>query len=192
MIYMNRFLKHTHIGIMASNPHAQAVHCASRFVDQNNNPLPQLAGRIVSPEKLHNLAKWSISFRLYACLFRQCYENLDYFDTNFPVVEDWDMWLRLAREYNVISTNKILARYRVVHNSMSTNIERMLKFKLEVLEKNLRIGLVDKTKLSNFEREAYSRTYLTAAIEYLQISDDKKAYTCFFSAFDIYPHLVNS
>jgi hypothetical protein len=122
----------------------------------------------------------------------KCYKNLGYFDSNLPVVEDWDFWLKLAREYNVISTNKILALYRVVHNSMSTNIERMLKYKLDVLEKNLKIDLSDQTKLSKTEREAYSRVYLTAAVEYLQNGDQLNAYECFYTAFDMYPQLVHS
>jgi glycosyltransferase involved in cell wall biosynthesis len=179
--------------IMSSNPHAHAIHCASRFVDKNNKTLPQTAGRIVTPDTLYPTLLHG-NFIPPLCMFvsSKCYKNLGYFDTNLPVVEDWDLWLRLAREYCVISTSKILARYRVVHNSMSTNIERMLKYKLDVLEKNFGKGLEDKAQLSDFEREAYSRTYLTAAVEYLQISEPKNAYSCFVRAFDIFPHLINS
>jgi hypothetical protein len=122
--------------------------------------------------------------------YRRCYEDLGYFDKSFPGVEDWDMWLRMASKYTIISVGKVLARYRVVENSMSTNVEIMLKNRLAVLEKNLNKGLSNVESMNEDELEAYSRTYLKAAIESMQGLNQKKAFEYLRTAFYFCPSLL--
>jgi glycosyltransferase involved in cell wall biosynthesis len=189
-LYETNYLS-TLTSILAANTHAQAVHCASRFVDGNNNPLPQLAGRIVPPENLyHDLLMVNFLQPLCMMAYRRCYEELDYFDKSFPGVEDWDMWLRMASKYTIISVGKVLARYRVVEKSMSTNVEIMLKNRLAVLEKNLNKGISNVESMTEDELEAYSRAYLKAAIESMQGLNQKKAFEYLCTAFYFCPKLL--
>ena len=58
------------------------------------------------------------------------------FDTTLRSIEDYDMWLRIARRYKVVGIAEQLVRIRQHDSNMSTNVERMLENELAVLEKN--------------------------------------------------------
>ncbi|RYU75790.1 hypothetical protein EWM57_19540, partial [Hymenobacter persicinus] len=42
---------------------------------------------------------------------RSCYDKVGLYDENLPF-EDWDMWLRLAKEYKFVYSPQVSARYR--------------------------------------------------------------------------------
>jgi glycosyltransferase involved in cell wall biosynthesis len=181
----------TLVAVLEANPQADAVHCACRFVDHNNQPLLQIAGRIVPPDKLYpTLLKGNFMTPICMLVHRRCYQKMDGFDTSLSSCEDWDMWLRISREFNVISTDHVLARYRVYPLSMSTVAERMLLNRLAVLSKNIGKDCSEISFLTDDELEALSRSYLTGSVEYLQIGDNEHAYQCLHKALDIFPALV--
>ncbi len=51
---------------------------------------------------------------------REVYEKLGWFDPNLIFVIDWEMWLRILREYDVIYLDEVLAAYRL-HPASTTN-----------------------------------------------------------------------
>lgn len=40
----------------------------------------------------------------------QCFDSVDTFDTNLQSSQDWDMWLRIAREFKFAHVPRVLAR----------------------------------------------------------------------------------
>jgi glycosyltransferase involved in cell wall biosynthesis len=189
-LYEPNFLS-TLVAILKVNPQADAVHCACRFVDRFNNPLPQIAGKVAPAEHLFSTMLKG-NFLTPVCMFayKYCYEETGGFDRAFQGVADWDMWLRISKSFTVIATEQVLARYRVTPYSMSTDIESMLEDRLNVLAKHVGTKPSDRSSLSNEELESYSRVYLRAAVEYLQTGDQGQAYKCFYQALHLYPPLV--
>jgi glycosyltransferase involved in cell wall biosynthesis len=189
-LYEPNFLS-TLVAILKVNPQADAVHCACRFVDRFNNPLPQIAGKVAPAEHLFSTMLKG-NFLTPVCMFayKYCYEETGGFDRAFQGVADWDMWLRISKSFTVIATEQVLARYRVTPYSMSTDIESMLEDRLNVLAKHVGTKPSDRSSLSNEELESYSRVYLRAAVEYLQTGDQGQAYKCFYQALCLYPPLV--
>jgi glycosyltransferase involved in cell wall biosynthesis len=189
-LYEPNFIS-TLISILEANPQADAVHCACRFVDRFNNPLPQIAGKVVTAEHLFSTMLKG-NFLTPVCMFayKYCYEETGGFDRAFQGVADWDMWLRISKSFTVIATEQVLARYRVTPYSMSTDIESMLEDRLNVLAKHVGTKPSARSSLSNEELESYSRVYLRAAVEYLQTGDQGQAYKCFYQALHLYPPLV--
>ena len=57
------------------------------------------------------------------------------FDVNLPPAEDWDLYLRLAREYQFVAIPKPQILYRLCTNSCSANITKMETQALLVIEK---------------------------------------------------------
>jgi len=50
---------------------------------------------------------------------RSCFEVVGYFDEELPSCEDWDMWIRLAKEYKFEYVPEILAVYHIHGDQMT-------------------------------------------------------------------------
>jgi glycosyltransferase involved in cell wall biosynthesis len=61
---------------------------------------------------LHVLADLSITWTGTVVARRTCFERVGLFDVSFPVVQDGDMWTRLASEFEVACADEVLALYR--------------------------------------------------------------------------------
>ena len=57
------------------------------------------------------------------------------FDPKLGSAEDWDYWLRVASGWSFAVVPKAQILYRQSSNTMSSNVERMEKYQLEVLER---------------------------------------------------------
>lgn len=71
-------------------------------------------------------------------LFRKaCCTKVGNFDPNLTRLgcEDRDLWLRIAKEYKFAYVDEVLSYYRITKNSMSQNLEKMLKARLYVIDK---------------------------------------------------------
>ena len=51
---------------------------------------------------------------------REVYETIGCFDRRLNCMEDWEMWIRIANNYPIASSNKVLAAYRSHHNNATT------------------------------------------------------------------------
>lgn len=65
---------------------------------------------------------------------KKVYEKVGLFDENL-LIEDWDMWLRIADEYNIGFVNKELAFYRMHDSNISAKLEMMMEERLKIIEK---------------------------------------------------------
>lgn len=165
---------------------ADGVFCGYRFVDDADRPLPQHEARPVPAGELYRLLLDGNFLVPESMLVRRrCYEGAGLFDESLRACEDWDMWLRLARDYTIVGTGKILTRHRVLAGSMSTDPVRMLENRLAVLEAHL--GPAQETVE---QRRAYGRAYLTSTVEYLQHEDVEGAYCSFRRMAAIAPALL--
>jgi glycosyltransferase involved in cell wall biosynthesis len=180
------------ITILKSNPDADGVYCASQFVDEANQPLPQRMGRVVPPEQLHDaLLKGGFFPPLCMFVHKYCYEGAGLFDASFQGCADWDLWLRMASKYTIIGTHHLLARYRVVPQSMSSDPKYMLYDRMAVLQRHFGDGSGETSQWTAAQRQAYGRSYLTAAIAYLQSHNLRQAYLFLREAFNTYPGLAS-
>ena len=66
---------------------------------------------------------------------RQVFDNVGGFDESLFAAEDWDMWLRLAANYEFACVQKPQILYRVSATSMSTNLRRQEAASLQVIER---------------------------------------------------------
>ncbi|MCT7984813.1 glycosyltransferase [Laspinema sp. A4] len=101
-----------------------------------------------------------------AMVRRQCFETCGVFDLNFPsVVEDWDMWLRIAVHYPFKAICEPLVYYRQHSQSGSRNWEAMAESYRLVLEKAFATAPEERQYLKN---SSYARTNLCLAWKLLQ------------------------
>jgi len=155
---------------------ADAIYCGYRFVDHRNAPLPQVEARMTAPEQFHtDLLDGNFLVPESMLVRRTCYEAVGPFDTNLRACEDWDMWLRISATHNVIGTDAVLARHRILPGSMSTDPMRMLTSRLAVLRKHVGAEPADAKEGSALQRRAYGRAYLGSTVEYIQAGDLNRA-----------------
>ena len=71
-----------------------------------------------------------------ALVRRSCYDKVGLYDEELAF-EDWDMWLRIAREYQFIYMPQVIARYRIHDNSFTfRRRQQMLESSLRLLQKH--------------------------------------------------------
>lgn len=115
---------------------------------------------------------------------RSAIEKAGWFDERpeFRAVEDWDMWLRLARAGQLLLLQRNLIILRVTENSISapTQAEKMLRNETAVLKKHLAGRLF-------LYCRALSNCYLSAAWAFSTQGQNMKALQCMLSCFLFYP-----
>jgi glycosyltransferase involved in cell wall biosynthesis len=99
---------------------------------------------------------------LTSLIRRSCYDEVGFYDENLPW-EDWDMWMRIARQYAFVYSPIPSARYRIHEKSFSRcDPARMLKDLFKVCFKQFRVGLLTEAQKStltgtllNFAEQLY-------------------------------------
>lgn len=179
----------TLVNALNSNPNADGAYCGYQFVDEGNNLLSQIENRTVSSDELHS-ALLDGNFFVPESVFlrRYVYDDVGSFDETLRACEDWDVWLRVTKRFQIIHVPEILTRHRVLAGSMSTDPLRMLTARLAVLKKH--VGDEPLTGDSTVTHRAYGRAYLGSCVEYLQYGDVDRAYECFQRMANICPNLL--
>ncbi|MDF2569221.1 MAG: glycosyl transferase [Sporomusa sp.] len=93
---------------------------------------PQLRGDIFQSLISGNLISSSASGVL---IRRNCFEQVGVFDETLPTSEDWDMWLRLAEQYEFDYVNDKLVKIRCHTSNTSKKRYLMIKGRIMVLNK---------------------------------------------------------
>lgn len=115
---------------------------------------------------------------------RACFGTAGLFDETLRSAEDWDMWLRIARSYEIRFIEKPLVKIRDHSDGMHRDVERMKANQKRVIGKNL----VD---VGRWHRgRAYSYIYLDAAREYYTASRKFSALVHTLKAIWTYPFKV--
>lgn len=128
------------VEILDSEPEVGLVYTWVAYIDEQgnstgrvvNNPNNQQEGNIWRKLTAGNVVECGS----VAMVRRECLLKCGVFDSNLgSFVEDWDMWLRIARLYPFRVIKKILVYYRQVTNSASRNWDQMAKSYQLVIEK---------------------------------------------------------
>lgn len=81
---------------------------------------------------------------------RSVIDNVGLFREDFLIGEDWEMWLRIARSYDIGCVNRYLANLRVLPGGMQSTYIKMaigLDYMLPILIKEFKPGFIGKAKL---------------------------------------------
>lgn len=189
-IYEPHFLS-TLVFSLQANPTADGIYCGYRFVDDQNKPLPQIESRSIPSEQLHKaLVGGNFLVPESMLVRRHCYEAVGPFDESLRACEDWDIWLKITEQFNIIGTRQVLTRHRILPGSMSSDPIRMLTNRLTVIRQHFGPEPKNAKAGTSTQRQAYGRAYLTTAVEYLQYHDEAQAYECLQKMAVIAPELL--
>ncbi|MEK7642994.1 MAG: glycosyltransferase family A protein [Patescibacteria group bacterium] len=71
-----------------------------------------------------------------ALVRRECIDRIGYFDEALNWLEDWDFWLRIAREYEFIFISMVGVRAVVMGDSLTSNQGRRLEARRKTFDKH--------------------------------------------------------
>lgn len=181
---------HRLVSALLAFPDAEGIVCGYRFVDVQNNPLPQVESRCFTGQDLYEvLLDGNFLVPESILLHRRCYKNVGLFDTALTACEDWDMWLRVAKSHKIICTERVLTRHRILPASMSSDPVRMLDNRLAVLRKHVGPEPADGSG-AYLHRCTYGHVYFTSALEYEQSGDSATSMRYLTKAATIYPEIM--
>lgn len=122
---------------------------------------------------------------IYCTVVIRCevFEQCGYFDESLRSIEDYDMWLRIAQQFEIRGIRESLACIRIHNSSMTCNVHVMLEYERKVIDKHR----------NSFTWTAYRRriakTYFLNADRYIHQQQRIKSLELFFQGFILYPFL---
>ena len=107
-----------------ANPRAGAAFCRTNYIDSQSR-ITGVTGMIqdnegIVPDILEKLYTQQYIQTPSMVVKREVYEVIGCFDRRLNCMEDWEMWIRIANNYPIAVSNKVLAAYRS-HEENATN-----------------------------------------------------------------------
>ena len=151
-----------------ADPEIGAAYCRQIFIDQQGartglSPLEQSeAGRL--PDAMRFLASEQRIMTPSICVRRAAYERLGGFHPALRCAEDWEMWVRIARDYPIAYIPEPLAAYRM---QQASNTGRNMRSARDVFFNGLAIDLIRShlpPDIADRTAAAARRTYAGSAL----------------------------
>lgn len=140
-------------------------------------------GELVTFDKL--FANNNFIYPSTVLIKKDVFEACGLFDQGLSAVEDYDMWLRIAKKIAISGINNPLTLIRLHEKNMSKDITRMLESELKVIEKHI-CSVVTPVYL---RRKA--KAFMLNADRYIQQSKHRAALKLFFRGLVTYPLLFS-
>ncbi|MER3445446.1 MAG: glycosyl transferase [Candidatus Dadabacteria bacterium] len=112
-------------------------------------------------------------------LRRECFNRVGLFDENLPFAEDWDMWIRISKEFHFECIEEILVKC-YFHNRDKLSVN------LEGLSRGIEIMLEKYGHFPGFKK-TLSYSYLRLGVLSCYNRNTRKGREAFFKAIRLYP-----
>jgi glycosyltransferase involved in cell wall biosynthesis len=108
---------------------------------------------------------------------KACFEKVGVFDEDRDLisVEDYDMWIRIASQFQIGFLNKPLLRYRIHRKGISRNIARSYLGEEKVIRKNADLFRFHYPKILPLLKQRLAQLYFEFGYEYFHEHDYLKA-----------------
>jgi glycosyltransferase involved in cell wall biosynthesis len=107
--------------VVAVTPDNEIVHCDTDAPSGDCSKELLINNKIGSPSRV--------------LVRRECIEEIGIFDESLPTKQDWDFYLRLCQDWNVLAVNDYLC-FRTIHHSMSSSASALERDKNTILKKH--------------------------------------------------------
>lgn len=133
------------VAVLGSRPECCLVYTARQLIDKVAQPLQDgTTWYPLSPEPVEGecLVELVRANRLMtsSVLFRRAALGTGWFDERLAACEDWDLWLRLAEQYQFAYVDEPLTQIRVHDRNMTLDASQMYASSLQVRELVIRRG----------------------------------------------------
>ena len=140
-----------------ANPNAGAAFCRTNYIDSKSR-VTGVTGMIqdnegIVPDILEKLYTQQYIQTPSMVVKRAVYETIGCFDRRLNCMEDWEMWIRIANNYPIATSNKVLAAYRSHHdNATNSTFKSGTALKTHQLICNLVDDYIEPNVKKNFSK----------------------------------------
>jgi glycosyltransferase involved in cell wall biosynthesis len=138
------------LSYLISNENIAFVSGAYKNVDEEGKETQECSIH-VEGNNFHNLLVKNYIGNHNTVMYRKNIIEKYLYDIKLKCVEDYDIYLRISKDYLVAHHNKFIAAYRRLSNSMSSNVPLMLTTIIKVRKNSIKDNILD-TKLKNLCR----------------------------------------
>ena len=179
------------LGEIETNASIAGVYTRAQHMDECGNLLSQVVGKPMAPDLLRRSIWEGGQFALHAALVRRdILDSVGFFDTQLCTLNDWDLWIRVIREYDMRAIDRILALYRISPGSKSTKIQQRFVDHLTVLHKYLGAPEGEPDTWPADKRRAYAFAYRSAALGYIAQGEADEGWRYLGWGIHAYPALL--
>ncbi len=159
----------TALAILQPHPEAGALYAAYQAIDSEGNYLPQVTCRVVAPERMYDtLVEGGWFPPLVVTVRKTVLDAVGPLDPSLRGNDDWELWLRIARQYDFVGIPDIVALYRVHGGGLSANTEHMLHDKIKAIARLFGPAEGDPATWPDVRRRAYGGAYRITGLAHLE------------------------
>lgn len=127
--------------VLTNNPKCGLVYSYPELIDEYGEVIPNEApgefpsGRVYREFLTRNM----ITTPTATMIRREVFHEIGFFDENKECIscEDYDLWLRIARKYELVYCPGVLVSYRIRNTGISRNLDAHLQANLFVIDKQV-------------------------------------------------------
>lgn len=71
-------------------------------------------------------------------ILKECFDKVGLFDEDIRYCEDWDMWIRIAKEYKLLTISEVLVGYRRMESNLTRASDNAYKYYLQTLSNHIK------------------------------------------------------
>ncbi|HTQ09016.1 MAG TPA: glycosyltransferase [Fimbriimonadaceae bacterium] len=189
----------TQVALLDSNPRFGLVHTSGWFIDDSGTrhpdpepmefPFPHLpSGDVFAKLIDHNqIIASSVLVR------REAFEKCGLFDPSFYGCGDWNMWLRIAAEYEIAFADVPLTFYRVHGSNAAWNAEKMNEDGRRIREWITGWDAVKKRLTTDPDiRAAYAHNWACLGTEYTWLGRPGEGRRAYLASIKVMPGRIKS
>lgn len=164
----------------------------SGFIDELGNVLPQTNTSLPTGLAFRQaILEGGGFFPIHALLLRKSILSaVGLFDTSLTSVEDWDLWLRISKHYEILTLPEVLAYYRIYPGTNSTDIDRLHSNRLTIIAKNFGQNTGNPVDWPPDKRVAYGFAYQKSAIDYWIDGQSEKSWRYLMQGARVLPSIL--
>lgn len=137
--------------LMDSNPKVGMVYGLCKLIDETNNIFDEVVWKKRGQLFTYLLGGNKISGSASMVLVRrEAFDKVGLFHEDFLIGEDWEMWLRIAKDFEIDFVDDFIASLRVRGDGMQQNYTKMargLNYMLPIMVRELRLGPINRARL---------------------------------------------
>lgn len=168
--------------VLESSPTIGVIYTGSLAIESTSRSIlyqlaPTLKGRIFDQLAIQ---KWIAPTSTFF-LKRECFNKVGLFDVNIEFGEDFDMWLRISKEFQFEYLEESLVKFSAPDNKPSLSANYGLKIR------GIEAQLKKYASLFALDRKSHSRYYLSLGVLHCYNGNVRKGRESFIQAIKIYP-----
>jgi glycosyltransferase involved in cell wall biosynthesis len=145
------------IATFDENPEAAFVYTGCYLIDAEGKVVGQVRNLCEASEKSYSAVLGNSAIPAPTVVIRKsCLDKVGLFDECIFIPADWDLWLRLSREYPICYVDHVLSKYRLASNFTMKHISLSLDEHMYVLDKQFD----GNTMFANRDKDHYRQQVL--------------------------------